>query len=202
MSDQMENRPDQGLRQAALDLSACLQQTVESCGTAVSQAAEAVRRCFEAGGKLLICGNGGSAADSQHIAAEFVNRFLLDRPPLAAVALTTDTSILTACGNDFGFHQIFEKQVQALGRKGDVLLAISTSGSSKNVILALEAARRAGMVCIGMTGSSGGGMAQLCDILIKAASSHTPRIQETHIFLAHMICQMVESAIFKDGPGR
>jgi D-sedoheptulose 7-phosphate isomerase len=192
--------PGHGLEKAAHALICGLKETLSSQGDAVGAAASLIEARLRAGGKLLICGNGGSAADSQHIAAEFVNRFRMDRRPLAAVALSTDTSILTACGNDYGFDLVFEKQVQALGRSGDILWAISTSGNSPNVIRALDAARSMGMATIGFSGSSGGRMKGRCDILIRVASSDTPRIQEIQIFLAHMICELVESALcMEDG---
>lgn len=150
------------------------------------------------GNKLLICGNGGSAADAQHMAAEFVNRFLMDRPPLPAIALTTDSSILTAIGNDFGFDQVFSKQVAALGKAGDILLAISTSGSSKNVLLAIEEAKKLGVLCIGLTGRGGGAMAACCDILIDVESGHTPLIQEIHITVEHLLCELTDYFLFKN----
>ncbi|MDR2800562.1 MAG: D-sedoheptulose 7-phosphate isomerase [Desulfovibrio sp.] len=148
------------------------------------------------GNKLLLCGNGGSAADAQHIAAEFVNRFLMDRPPLPALALTTDTSILTAIGNDFGFDQVFAKQVQALGRSGDMLVVLTTSGNSANLIPALEAAREAGMYCLGLTGNRGGKAGSLCDALINVAETRTPLIQEMHIAAAHLLCELTDYYLF------
>ncbi|MDR0828426.1 MAG: D-sedoheptulose 7-phosphate isomerase [Desulfovibrio sp.] len=148
------------------------------------------------GNKILICGNGGSAADAQHIAAEFVNRFLIDRPPLPALALTTDSSILTAIGNDFGFEQVFSKQVLALGQSGDMLLALSTSGNSANVLLALKAARERGLYCLGLTGNKGGKMKELCDALINVEDAHTPLIQEMHIAAAHLLCELTDYYLF------
>ncbi|MDD4731950.1 MAG: D-sedoheptulose 7-phosphate isomerase [Desulfovibrio sp.] len=153
--------------------------------------------CLAKGGKLLFCGNGGSAADSQHLAAEFVNRFKLERPPLPAIALTTDTSIITAIGNDYNFNQIFEKQVQALGSAGDVLVGISTSGGSANVLAALREARRRNMTTIGMTGQRGGEMAGLCDALIAAPTTDTAVIQEVHIAAGHVICHLVDHFLFE-----
>jgi D-sedoheptulose 7-phosphate isomerase len=146
--------------------------------------------------KILLAGNGGSAADSQHIAAELVSRLNYDRPGLSAIALTTDTSALTAIGNDYGFERAFSRQVEALGQAGDVFIAISTSGNSPNILAALEAARKQGLVTIGMTGKTGGKMVALCDIAIKAPSTMTPNIQECHIMLAHIICQIIEDTIF------
>ena len=149
------------------------------------------------GHKLLICGNGGSAADAQHLAGEFVNRFLLDRPPLPALALTTDSSVLTAIGNDFGFEQVFAKQVYALGVPGDVLLAISTSGKSPNVLAALRTAREKSMHTIGLSGA-GHGMDALCDITLHVPHASTPLVQEIHISAGHLICELVEYFLFKD----
>jgi D-sedoheptulose 7-phosphate isomerase len=154
--------------------------------------------------KILLAGNGGSAADSQHIAAELVSRLNYDRPGLAAVALTTDTSALTAIGNDYGYERVFARQLEAIGQKGDVLIALSTSGNSPNILQALEAARSKGISTIGMTGKAGGKMAGLCDILLKMPSTHTPNIQECHIMFGHIICQIIEDTIFgaEYGAGR
>jgi D-sedoheptulose 7-phosphate isomerase len=152
---------------------------------------------FRAGRKLLLCGNGGSAADAQHIAAEFVNRYLIERPPLPALALTTDTSALTSITNDYGPEEVFAKQIQALGKAGDVLLAISTSGNSPNIIRALEVCRACGIHTIGLTGGAGGKVAALVDYLLcVSATSVTPRIQETHILVGHVICEMVDHKLF------
>lgn len=149
------------------------------------------------GGKVLLCGNGGSAADCQHLAAEFTNRFLMERPPLPAIALTTDTSALTAIGNDYGFDQVFVKQIQALGQAGDLLLAISTSGGSGNVIQALRAARQRGMLTVGLTGKGGGEMAALCDYLVRVPSTVTPLIQEIHAAVGHLVCRLVDHFLFE-----
>jgi len=151
---------------------------------------------FRAGHKLLIAGNGGSAADAQHLAAEFVCRFNVHRPGLPALALTTDTSILTAVGNDQGFEQLFRRQVEAMGVAGDVFLAISTSGNSANVLEALRAARAGGLTCLGFTGASGGGMLELCDYCLCVPSTQTPRVQEAHLLIGHTLCGMVELALF------
>ncbi|HDQ41464.1 MAG TPA: SIS domain-containing protein [Desulfonatronum sp.] len=153
--------------------------------------------CLKRDQKVLLCGNGGSAADAQHLAAEFVNRFLLDRRPLPAMALTTDTSILTAVGNDFGFDLVFAKQIQALAKPGDVLVALSTSGNSPNILAALQAAREAGMVSIGMTGQGGGAMAGLCDHLLAVPSAFTPVIQEVHITVGHLLCLLTDFFLFE-----
>lgn len=150
-----------------------------------------------AGNKLLLFGNGGSAADAQHIAAELVNRFMLERPPLPAIALTTDTSILTSVSNDYGYADIFAKQVKALGREGDVAMAISTSGSSANVIRAVEVCRKKGIHTIGLTGGDGGKLAAKVDThLCVTGSKATPRIQETHILIGHVICEMLDQKLF------
>lgn len=152
-----------------------------------------VLRAWEGGGKLLVCGNGGSAADSQHIAAELVGRFKRERKGLAAIALTTDSSILTSVGNDYGFDHVFARQVEALCRPGDVLVGISTSGNSRNVIAAIEAGRRAGLRSIGLLGGSGGALMGLCDLVLLAPSAETARIQEAHILIGHILCELVEA---------
>lgn len=144
------------------------------------------------GGHLFFCGNGGSAADAQHIAAELVGRFLKERKPLAATALSCNTSTMTAVGNDYGYDVIFSRQIEGLAKKGDVLFAISTSGNSKNVVLAVMAAKSMGVKTVGITGSKGGQLAQLCDECIKVPSDHTPRIQEMHIAVGHMVCEIID----------
>ena len=161
----------------------------------LEQAGALIARAISGGGKLLLCGNGGSAADSQHIAAELIGRFRNDRAPLAAVALSTDTSTLTSVGNDYGFEEVFARQVSGLGRAGDCLLAISTSGNSRNVIRAVETARRTGVHTIGLLGRDGGALRALCDIAIIVPSAATPRIQEAHIFLGHALCELIESSL-------
>ena len=163
----------------------------------VDSAALAMARSLAAGGKVLVCGNGGSAADAQHMTGELLGRFLMERPSLPAVALTVDTSTLTAIGNDYGYEDVFSRQVQGLGRPGDVLVAISTSGSSGNVVKAIEAARTAGMAVIGFTGKGGGRMAALCDHLINVPSSHTPHIQEIHEAVMHLLCQLIDHYLFE-----
>jgi D-sedoheptulose 7-phosphate isomerase len=167
---------------------ALLNQVVESAETIVA--------CLRNGGKVLIAGNGGSAADAQHIAGEFVSRFHYDRPGLAAIALTTDTSIITAIGNDYGYERLFSRQVQALGREGDVFIGISTSGNSANVIAAFEEAQKMKITTIGFTGITGGKMANMCDITLRMPSTETPKIQEGHIAIGHIICGLVEAAMF------
>jgi D-sedoheptulose 7-phosphate isomerase len=158
--------------------------------------------CYEAGHKLMVAGNGGSAADAQHIAAEFVSRFNFDRPGLPALALTTDTSILTAVGNDYGYEQLFRRQVEANGVGGDVFLGISTSGNSPNILQALQAARLKGITTFGLTGKTGGKMRDLCDHCLCVPSEDTPRIQEAHILIGHTLCAMVELALFEDPRSR
>lgn len=158
-----------------------------------------IARALKAGKKLLICGNGGSAADAQHMAAEFVNRFLLERRPLPALSLTTDTSVLTSIGNDYGFDHVFEKQVRALGTPGDILIVISTSGMSTNCLKAVEAAKALGIYTIGLLGRDGGLIRPELDLDLTVRHPSTPRIQEVHIFLIHLICEAVERAMFGEG---
>ncbi len=169
---------------------------------AASQTGEIIRlaklmaEILKNGNKLLFFGNGGSAADAQHLAAEFVNRFLLDRPPLAALALTTDTSNITSIGNDFSFDDIFVKQVQALGKKGDLALGISTSGNSPNVVKAIVAAREMGLHTAVLTGGSGGKLASLSEIVINVPADRTPHIQEAHLWVEHLLCWLVDDILF------
>ena len=151
---------------------------------------------YQKGNKILIAGNGGSAADAQHIAGEFVSRFYFDRPGLASIALTTDTSILTAIGNDYGYENIFSRQLEANGVKGDLFIGISTSGNSKNIIEALKISRSIGVTTVGLTGNSTSIMDDICDYCIKVPSNETPRIQEAHILIGHIICAIVEEALF------
>jgi D-sedoheptulose 7-phosphate isomerase len=162
----------------------------------VARAAELVISSIKAGGKVLIFGNGGSAADAQHIAAELVNRLNYDRPPIAAIALTTDTSILTSVGNDSSFDDLFERQLRALGRRGDVVLAISTSGNSSNVLRAVDAARELGIKSVALAGRSGGKLADAVDIALVVDARSTQRIQETHITIGHVLCELVEDALY------
>ena len=151
---------------------------------------------LKAGNTLLFCGNGGSAADAQHIAGEFVSRFHFDRPGLSAIALSTDTSIITAIGNDYGYERIFSRQIEAIGRQDDVLTCLSTSGNSPNVLKAIEAAKAQGITVVGMTGGTGGKMASLCDHVLIAPSPITPRIQECHLASYHLLCALVEARMF------
>ena len=173
-----------------------LMRSDTALNAALASAAQAVIDSLRADGKVLFAGNGGSAADAQHMAGEFVSRFMFDRPGLAAVALTTDTSILTAIGNDYGYEKLFERQVQALGRKGDVLVVYSTSGKSPNILRALEAARAKGLVTIGFTGNRGGPMHGLCDHVLATPSADTPKIQEGHLIMGHILCGLVERTMF------
>jgi D-sedoheptulose 7-phosphate isomerase len=167
----------------------------------VAKIAETITQAFRRGDKLLIAGNGGSAADAQHIAAEFLCRFKIDRAALPAIALTTDTSNLTAIGNDLGFDRIFERQVRGLGRKGDVFIGITTSGRSPNVVAALKAAREMGVTTIGFTGNPGKAMSTLCDLTLIAPSDETALIQQIHITAAHAICEVVERQMFPAAKG-
>ncbi|WP_086243562.1 D-sedoheptulose 7-phosphate isomerase [Campylobacter devanensis] len=154
---------------------------------------------YKNGFKTMLAGNGGSAADTQHIAGEFVSRFYFDRPGIPSIALTTDTSILTAIGNDYGYDRLFARQVQAQGVKGDIFIGISTSGNSTNIIEALKVCKEKEIISIGLTGQSGGKMVDLCDYCIKVPSNCTPRIQESHIVIGHIICAIVEEEIFGKG---
>lgn len=164
---------------------------------ALIAAIEAVIETLRQGKKILLFGNGGSAADAQHIAAEFVNRYVRGRPPLSAIALTTDTSALTAIANDFGPEDVFAKQVQALGKEGDIVLAFSTSGNSPNVLRGLERCRELGIQTVGLTGGTGGALAERVDhCLCVAATTSTPRIQEAHILIGHAICEMVDHVLY------
>lgn len=165
----------------------------------VVQAAEAIVEAFKAGGKLLVAGNGGSAADAQHLAAEFVNRFEIERPPLPALALTTDSSNITSIGNDYSFDQIFSKQVRALGRENDIFLAISTSGNSANITRAAEVAKSMSIKVIALTGKGGGELAKKADILLNVDSKVTARIQEVHITVCHILCELVDHMLFQKG---
>lgn len=168
------------------------QRLIEESLDIILGAGRKLRETFKKGNKLLLCGNGGSAADSQHIAAEFVNRFRKERNPLPAIALTTDTSIITSISNDYDYKYSFSKQVLAIGQKGDVLIGISTSGMAGNVIEAVKTARKKGIYTIGLTGSGGGKLKDAADLCIKVPSRDTPRIQEAHILIGHLLCDIVE----------
>lgn len=165
----------------------------------IEQIKTEIVNCFKADGKVLFCGNGGSAADAQHLAAEFSGRFYFDRDPLNAEALHVNTSYLTAVGNDYSYDEVYARIVKAKGRKGDVLIGISTSGNSENVVRALEQAQKQDMITVSFTGESGGKMKTLSDYLINIPSTDTPRIQECHILIGHIICELVEDALFAEG---
>ncbi len=191
----MENYIAAQISEAQRVMSAMLDDiALQSC---VEAAAQACIASLKQGGKILLAGNGGSAADAQHIAGEFVSRFAFDRPGLPAIALTTDTSILTAIGNDYGYEKLFTRQIQALGNKGDVFIGYSTSGKSPNILNALQEARAKGLVCIGLMGNRGGPMRDFCDYSLEVPSSDTPKIQEGHLVLGHILCGLVENAMFK-----
>ena len=164
----------------------------------IAAAAQMIVDAYEQGKKTLLAGNGGSAADAQHIAGEFVSKFYFDRPGIASIALTTDTSIITAIGNDYGYDKLFSRQIQAQGSAGDVFIGISTSGNSANLVEALRMCGQKGIKTIGLTGFTGGEMDSLCDLCIKVPSGETPRIQESHILIGHIICCIVEEKLFGD----
>ena len=190
----MKINQDQLIKQC-IDDHIALSKYMEGMSEKLSHAANAAVDCLSGGGRLLFCGNGGSAADAQHLAAEFTGRFLREREPWDAMALHANTSALSAVGNDYGFDQVFAREVRAHGRKGDVLIGISTSGNSPNILAALHEARNMGMTNVGLTGEGGGKMAELCDILLAIPSKSTPRIQEMHILCGHIFCQLVEEAL-------
>ncbi len=193
----LEHDADELIRHFKESLS--VHEAMATDGNLVSKLNKVCTLCITAyrnGGKILIAGNGGSAADAQHFAGELVSRFYFDRPPLAAIALTTDSSILTAIGNDYGFEDVFARQVQALGRPGDIFIAISTSGNSPNILKAIEAAKSIGLVVIGLTGLTGGKMKTLSDVCLCAPSDSTPRIQECHLVIEHSLCACIEESLF------
>jgi len=171
-------------------------ETARTCGDAIDRAAQAVVESLKGGGKLLLCGNGGSAADAQHIAAEMSVKMKQVRAPMAAIALTTNSSLLTAQANDLGFQTVFSRQIESLGRKGDTLVAISTSGNSPNILQGVESAKRMGIKVIGLTGQGGGKLAPASDIAIVVPSEDVPRIQEVHIAVGHLICEYAESHLY------
>ena len=186
---------EQRIQQHFIDSADLKYQSAQSLSKPIAAAVQAVLACVTSGGKVLACGNGGSAADAQHFAAEFVGRFERERPGLPAIALTTDSSVLTAIGNDYDFNAIFSKQVQALGAPGDVLLAITTTGNSANVIAAIEAARAKEMVVIALTGHKGGKVRELLtetDVLICVPHERTARIQEVHLLTLHCLCDAID----------
>src|SRR5687768_16257481 len=170
-------------------------QSLPSLFAQISDVGILLQQCIKNGGKILLCGNGGSAADSQHIAAEIVGRFKKERKGMPAIALTTDTSILTSVGNDYGYEYIFSRQVEALCSPLDVVIGLSTSGNSPNVVRAIETAKQIGATTVGMTGGSGGKLTALCDFNLVMPSRDTPRIQEAHIFIGHVLCELAEAEI-------
>src|SRR5574343_28234 len=172
-----------------------LLQVLHTLADEVNQAGRLAAQTLQRGGKILFCGNGGSAADSQHLAAELTGRFIKDRRPLAAVALSTDTSALTCIANDYPFDEVFARQVRALGRAGDVLVAISTSGNSRNVIRAVEEARALGLRVLGLLGRDGGALRSMCDLALVVPSPVTARIQEAHILIGHTLCGLIEQRL-------
>jgi D-sedoheptulose 7-phosphate isomerase len=186
--------------EAAAESAAVKQLFFQANAERIVEGAERMAACLVAGGKILLFGNGGSAADAQHIAAEFVNRFCIERRPLAAIALTTDTSVLTSIGNDYDFEEIFAKQVRAIGRRDDMAIGISTSGNSPNVLAAVAAAQDLGIGTIGLTGR-GGRLAAAADMVFAVASDVTARIQETHITLMHVLCDLVDRILFETPTG-
>ncbi len=165
--------------------------------SAIVRIVEVMTGVLKAGNKIMIFGNGGSAADAQHLAGEFINRFLIERPPLPAIALSTDTSVITSIGNDYDFTEIFSKQIRALGQKGDLAWGISTSGRSRNVYKGLEQAKKMGLITFALTGKDGGDIAGIADYCLNVASDSTPRIQEVHITLGHVLCQMIDLKLFQ-----
>lgn len=201
MEDLMNEAIAAEFRATARNLQAMSEDTV--LHAVMAQVAKACIDALRRGNKILFAGNGGSAADAQHLAGELVSRFNYDRPGLAAFALTTDTSVLTAIGNDYGYERLFARQIEAVGQKGDILFAISTSGRSPNILAAVRAARDKGLVTVGLTGQGGGQMPELCDHCLRTPSASTPRIQEGHIAMGHTVCMLIEQHIFPraDAPG-
>lgn len=185
------------IRRVAKDSQRIQEGFVQKNTSQLINCAEYISKAFQNDRKLMLCGNGGSAADAQHIAAEFVNRFLLDRHPLPAMALTTDTSIITSVANDYSYEEVFSKQIQALGVEGDILLAISTSGNSNNILSAIRTAKGKGLYTVGLIGGDGGKMLTLVDLPLVVVSNETPRVQETHILAGHLICELVEYVLFQ-----
>jgi D-sedoheptulose 7-phosphate isomerase len=188
---------DQMARASLRESGSSMRRLEHACASAVAAAADAAITCLQNGGTMYFCGNGGSAADAQHLAAELAGRYTFDRPPLPAVALTTNSSSVTAIGNDYGYDQVFSRQLEGLGTAGDVLVAISTSGGSANVTRAVDAAKKMGMTVIGFTGAKGSSFAVKCDFALITPSFSTPRIQEGHIAMGHALCELIERALFE-----
>jgi D-sedoheptulose 7-phosphate isomerase len=197
MESSIKTHLSEHLRQAATNLLALANDA--SVLLVAEQVAKVCIHTLESGHKILFAGNGGSAADSQHLAGELVSRLVFDRPALPAIALTVDSSVLTAIGNDYGYEDVFARQISGLGNAGDVFFGISTSGKSPNILRALEVARFKGLATVGLTGRSGGNLPDLCDYVIQVPSDDTPHIQEGHIAVGHSICAIIERAIFKPG---
>lgn len=197
----MSNRGplDRMARASLRESGSSMRRLEHACASAVAAAAEAAIACLQNGGTLYFCGNGGSAADAQHLAAELAGRYTFDRPPLPAVALTTNASSVTAIGNDYGYEQVFSRQLEGLGTAGDVLVAITTSGGSANVTRAVDVAQRMGLTVIGFTGAKGSTFAAKCDYALITPSFSTPRIQEGHIAMGHALCELIERALFETG---
>lgn len=191
--------PEQTIRQALSAHRAAIEQLHEQLPLILEMGMR-LRNCLLTGGKILLLGNGGSAADCQHIAAEIVGRYQRERRGLPAIALTTDTSILTAVGNDYGFERIFSRQVEALCTPADVVIGLSTSGNSPNVLAAIHTARQIGAFTMGLTGGSGGKLAQCCDLSLVVASKDTPRIQEAHILVGHLLCDLIDAETLDSAP--
>jgi D-sedoheptulose 7-phosphate isomerase len=198
MSERAQDERLVRIRAAFEDSIAAKRATIDACGAAISAAAERVTECFRGGHRLYAFGNGGSASDAQHLCAELAGRYVRERPGLPAIALTANTSDLTAVANDYGYHRVFARLVEAHGRAGDVAFAISTSGNSPNVLEAVAEARQRGLATIGLTGRGGGKLAGCVDVPIVVPSNDTPRIQETHIAIIHAICEVVDDALFPD----
>jgi D-sedoheptulose 7-phosphate isomerase len=191
---------ERAVRAVLKDASRSMSRLERAAARPVAAAAEAMIACFEGGGTVYFCGNGGSAADAQHLACEFAGRYLVDRPGLPAIALSTNTSSLTSIGNDFGFDVVFSRQLEGLGTPGDVLVALTTSGGSRNVLRAVETAHTLGMIVIGFTGLKGKAFAARCDHALVTPHALTPRVQEGHIAMGHALCQVVERALFPEPP--
>ncbi len=191
---------ERAARTTLRDAGRAMARLERECSEAVAAAAETLIACLENGGTVYFCGNGGSAADAQHLAAELQGRYYLDRPALAAVALTVNTSSLTAIGNDYGYAQVFSRQLEGLGAPGDVLVAITTSGGSESIRRCVHVAQKLGMTVVGLTGEKGGEFAASCDVALVTPSAITPRIQEGHIAMGHTVCELVERALFPPPP--
>ncbi len=192
-----DNHTPSVLTKAINSLSQILEQVANDCGPNLNEAVEICCKALRNGKKILFFGNGGSATQAQHLAAELINRFLLDRNPLAALALTPDAAVITSIGNDFAFAEIFSRQIIGLGQPGDIAIALSTSGTSENIVAGLKQARELGLTTIGLLGRDGGNCLELCDIVLLVATNETARIQEAHLLLGHLLCGQVEKEMMK-----